>query len=140
MNEKEDNSLANLKGRRFSDTEYNNLRNEQNKRIDMAFNHGLTVASIMLVYLAALLVAIYYFCQIAMNDSSIIGKDAFADCLIAAVIIMLCGLPTFIIEPFSVKFHDNIRQIVSIANYVRVFYEFPSLISSGSVEEKSCKG
>lgn len=118
-----------LNGKQFDETEYKCLRDEQNKRLDLAFNHGLTVTSIILVFFAAIFVFVGDFYTIATDtEKSIIGQNIFTDIIILVVIAFFCGLPTIIIKPFSVKFHDNIRVITNIGAYCRVFYEYPSLI------------
>lgn len=131
--------FINCKDKSFNDIEYQALRNEQNKRVDMAYNHGYLLAGIILVFFAA----IFAFCKdlfdIASNADSIIGKSAIIDSLITCVVIFFCGIPSLIVYPYSVKYHDNIRQIVSIATYLRVFYEYPSIIKNIEKEEEKDK-
>lgn len=120
----------NCKGKEFSDKEYEALRNEAKMRTELPQTHGYTLASITLVFFAA----IFAFCEdlysIVSSEGSIVGRYIVIDCLFAFAIIIFCGLPTLLIHPFSVKFHDNIRQIVSIAAYCRVFYEYPTMIKN----------
>lgn len=124
--------FINCANKKFSDDEFKTLRNEQEMRIKMVFSQGFTLAGIVLVFWAA----IFAFCKdlldIINTENSIIGKSAIIDCVIALVIIFFCSVPTLLTFSFSVKYHDNIRQIVSIANYIRVFYEYPTLIAKNS--------
>lgn len=124
-------------GMLFNEIEFKALRNEQQMRVEMAYNHGHILAGIILVFWAA----IFAFCKdlydIASAADSVIGKSALIDSLIACGITVFCGIPTLIIYPFSVKYHDNIRQIVSIATYIRVFYEYPSFIKEKNEAEEN---
>lgn len=126
---KSDYEFINCKDKQFNEMEFQALRNEQNMRLDMAYNHGYVMAAMILVFWAAIFAFCKDFYEIASAEDSIIGKSAFIDSIIACTIAVFCGIPALIIYPYSVKYHDNIRQIVSIATYIRVFYEYPSLIA-----------
>ena len=116
------------KDKEFSRAEYESLRSEMNMRVNMAYAHGFTLATIMLVFWAA----IFAFCKdlfdLATASDSIIGKSAIIDIIIVFAVVFFCSIPCLLVYPFSVKYNDNIRQIVNIASYLRVFYEYPSMI------------
>lgn len=128
-------------GKIFSSTEYNNLRNEQNKRVDIAFSHGFTVATITLVFFAGIFAFMCDFIKFLVDtdsDKTIVGLSACIDCLIILAVVVFCGLPNLLILPFSFKFHDNIRVLTNIGAYCKVFYEYPSFIKN--VKEDEIKG
>lgn len=124
------------KDKEFSRAEYESLRSEMNMRVSMGYSHGFTLATIMLVFWAA----IFAFCKdlfdLATASDSIIGKSAIIDIPILLVIVFFCSIPCLLVYPFSVKYNDNIRQIVNIACFLRVFYEYPSLIRNEKKTEE----
>ncbi|MDE6585718.1 MAG: hypothetical protein K2K80_03460 [Clostridia bacterium] len=132
----------NCKDKVFSETEYNNLRNEQNKRVDIAFSHGFTVATITLVFFAGIFAFMGDFFKFLVDTESgktVVGLYAVIDCSIIFAVAFFCGLPNLLILPFSFKYHDNIRVLTNIGAYCRVFYEYPSLISKIEKEDKKKK-
>lgn len=116
----------------FSVEEYRTLKNEQSMRTKMVFTNGFTLVGIVLVFWAA----IFAFCKDLLDlitaEGSLIGKSAIIDCIIALAIIFFCSVPTILAFAFSVKYRDNIRQIVNIANFIKVFYEYPTMIKENS--------
>lgn len=123
----------NCKDKILSQEEYNSLRSEINLHIEHAYKQGFTLASIILVYFAAIF-AFYYDLRTVITTS-----NTYTGLLIAFVVVILCGIPTLIIYPFSIKFHDNIRAITCIATYCRVFHEYPSMISHSNKKIKEFK-
>lgn len=112
----------------FNEIEFQTLRNEMNTRLDIAYGHGFTLAAVILVFWAAIFTFSKDLYDLAAASDSIIGKSAFVDGLVVCAVVLFCGIPTLLIYPFSIKYRDNIRQIISIATYIRVFFEYPSFI------------
>ncbi len=110
--------------RNFDDLEYQSLRNELNVHIDMAYKQSFTIISIVLVYYAA----IFAFYKDIYN--LIINTNVLSGSILSWTIMLICGLPTILIFPFSVKYHDNIRSIICIATYCKIFYEFPTMLKT----------
>ncbi len=122
--------FINCKGKLYSEHEYAFLRDEQNRRLEMAYTHGFTVATIVLVFWAA----IFAFCgnlyDMTIGSESIFGRMMWIDCIVTFVIILFCSVPALIMVPFAVRYHDNIRVIINIGAYKKLFYEYPSLIKA----------
>lgn len=133
------NDIISFEGKIFSEEEFRTLRSEQDMRIKMVFSNGYTLAGIILVFWAALFTLCKDLIEIANANNSLIGKSALMDCAITLGIVVFCSIPALLAFAFSIKYHDNIRQIVSIANYIRVYHEYPSMIrKTQNTDEKKC--
>lgn len=127
--------IADLTGRTFGKDEYAALRHEQCLRLEMAYNHGFTLTSIILVFFSAIFVFVGVIFKLALKNESIIGKEISVDSLIVLAIVIFCLFPIFLIYYFSAKYEDNLRQVVSVGAYLRVFYEYPSILNRGKTDK-----
>lgn len=120
--------LIDLRGRTFDTAEYEALRREMDYRVNVAYGHGFTLISVILVFFSAIFVFIAEILKMAMDPDSIFGISIWYDLGVVFAISVFCAVPVFIVYSFSVKYEDNLRQICNIAAYQKVFHECPSLI------------
>ncbi len=121
--------FMNCKGKRMSETEYNVLRDEQNRRIEMAYSHGYTLVSIVLALIAGIFAFITPMYNILTGTESVVGKYGWLDGIMLIGMTIIMTVPIFIVTTSSIKFNDNIRQIINISAYIRIFYEAPALFA-----------
>ena len=120
--------LIDLHGKTFDTSEYEALRREMDYRVNVAYGHGFTLISVILVFFSAIFVFIAEILKMAMEPDSIFGVSIWYDLGVVFAISVFCAVPVFIVYSFSVKYEDNLRQICNIAAYQKVFHEYPSLI------------
>lgn len=120
--------LIELRGKTFDTAEYEALRREMDYRVNVAYGHGFTLISVILVFFSAIFVFIAEILKMAMEPDSIFGVSIWYDLGVVFAISVFCAVPVFIVYSFSVKYEDNLRQICNIAAYQKVFHEYPSLI------------
>ena len=117
-----------LHGRKFDDKEYECLRQELGSRLEMIHSHGFTLISIVLVFFSAMFVLVGGLLKLAVESKAVLGYNIITDSLICIAVVVLCAFPIPLVYCFSGKYEDNLRQIVSISEYQKVFFEYPTLI------------
>ena len=132
------NNLNNiLRGKRFGEMDYNRINNEELERIKMAYNNVHSLTSMLLVYLSSLSILL---ATIFSGFHDIVGYVQMMPYVIFPFVLVftfLCGIPACLIVPSAVKYGDNLRGVISLAAYNRVFHELPSLMSNDP-NEKIC--
>ena len=88
----------------------------------------------MLVYISGILLFIKSFYEMLVDPDTIMGRYGVLDGVVLLGVMILTSVPVFIIGAFSVKYNDNIRQLVNISSYIRVFYEAPSFFDNKTEE------
>ena len=134
--DKEEKYIRSIAGKSFSDEEYRMLRNEQNLRLEMINSHGFTIISLAFVFFSAILVFVGKIFELAAIEHSVLGKSIWIDSVVIFTISAFCLLPIFLISCLSVKYEDALIQIISVAAYCKVFYEFPSMICNENKNNK----
>lgn len=104
--------------RKFDVAEYQSLREEIKIHIEMAYRQSYTIISMVLVYLVAVLA---FFSELY---NLIVSQDLLISMLLFCIIIALFGFPTLLAKPFAKNYHDNIRAILSISIYCKIFHEW----------------
>lgn len=117
-----------LSNAEFSDKEYSALREEISQRMNIVYNHGFTLASIILVFFSATLVFVGKIIEIAMSAGSIFGSTLFFDLSVVLAIAAFSGFPVLLVNRYSVKYEENLRQICNISAYQKIYYEYPSML------------
>lgn len=102
--------------------EYNNLRNEQNSRLNFMYTHGISSFTVVVALLSVnigLFVSAYELVENLINASVMyyIG--------IALMQEVLFFVPVCMVLPASDKAGENLRKIAMIGAYFKIFYEIP---------------
>lgn len=103
--------------------EYNSLKNEMVTRINIVNNQS---NSAILALIASWTVAISFTIFLYGKDASAIVFREGIDFLSTILFI----IPVCFFVPLAIKSGENLIQIASIASYIKVFYEFPSINSN----------
>ncbi len=108
--------------------EYRKVCQECLARIDKVFSNGFTIVTMITVILTFALSA---FINLIISSvwNEIIKSNGLTVLLLGLLHMLLFALPIIIILPFSAKFEDNFKAILSTSAYIRVFYELPSIVS-----------
>ena len=107
--------LIELRGKTFDTAEYEALRREMDYRVNVAYGHGFTLISVILVFFSAIFVFIAEILKMAMEPDSIFGVSIWYELGVVFAISVFCAVPVFIVNSFSVKYEDHLRQICNIA-------------------------
>lgn len=125
-----------LKGRKFSEKDYENIKVEERQRIEWAFTHGNILTAFILSYFVAILgFTISTIMNIDFQEVFTSSINIWKACLLALLVLLLIGFPVFLIHPSAEKYHDNIRSTANAASYIKVFYELPSILLNKSNQE-----
>lgn len=113
----------------MSDQEYNRVNTEIQKRINMIFSHGFTLISTIAIFLTLTMTLL----GISIGEAKIFMlNDRYQNMwkllFLGGFMTMLFAVPSFLVLPFAVKNHDNLREISNLSAYVKVFYDLPSLL------------
>ncbi len=110
-----------VKGKRHQKEELKRVNQELLERMERLFSNSLLLLSIVIALwaLTATLLAGYFENYNASKAATLI---------VGMLAVVLFGLPTLLLFPFSVKLHDNIRSVASLSAYIKVFFELPSLL------------
>lgn len=114
------------KKRIMSDLEYERVNQENQKRIEMVFSQGYTLVSMVAVFWSFTVTALGF--TFEKTYVYTVSENMWQLFLIGSFMTILFAVPAFLILPFSVKYHDNLRGICSLCTYLRVFYDLPSLL------------
>lgn len=114
------------KKRIMSDLEYERVNQENQKRIEMVFSQGYTLVSMVAVFWSFTVTALGF--TFEKTYVYTVSENMWQLFLIGSFMTTLFAVPAFLIVPFSVKYHDNLRGICSLCTYIRVFYDLPSLL------------
>ena len=125
-----------FKERTFDDAEYNTLREEMIYRINVAYGHGFTLISVILIYFSSIFLLIPDILSFAMEENSVFGQSMWFDYAFVFAISASFTVPVFIVYAFSVRYEDNLRQICNLAAFQEIFHEFPSMLKSDSADKK----
>lgn len=125
-----------FKRRTFDDAEYSTLREEMIYRINVAYGHGFTLISVVLIYFSAIFLFIPDILSFAMEENSVFGQSMWFDFVFVFAIAASFTVPVFIVYAFSVRYEDNLRQICNLAAFQKVFHEFPSMLKSDDADKK----
>ena len=109
--------------------EYIRLHDELFKRMEWLFSQGYTLVSMVAVFWSITLSVLGTFLTNRLPSSS---PFVF---FIPLLVVFLVGLPAILVFPFSVKYQDSLRTVVSLAAYLRVFYELPSMLKKKTYEK-----
>lgn len=109
--------------------EYNNLRNEQNARLNFMYTHGISSFTVVVALLSVnigLFVSAYELVENLINASAMyyIG--------IALMQEVLFFVPVCMILPASSKAGENLRKIAILGTYFKIFYEIPHYLQGES--------
>ena len=101
----------------FSSEEYESLRDEAIKRVDLYYTSNISTITIFFAALAGL--------------ATLMKVNAlnFTTLLLA---MLFTVLPLVIISPLAQKSYDNLRQMINLSSYIRVMYEYPSQLENGN--------
>lgn len=102
--------------------EYNNLRNEQNARLNFMYTHGISSFTVVVALLSVnigLFVSAYELVDNLINTSSMyyIGIVLMQE--------LLFFVPVCMVLPASDKAGENLRKVAMIGAYFKIFYEIP---------------
>lgn len=119
--------------KRLSKEEYQNLREEMNTRVQLMYSHniGMVMAVFAVWAIAGLFCADFF----TIVQSKIEGNTEIKNSILtfgAFLLNVLFVSPLGILLPFSVRSRDNIGQIESLAGYLLVFAEIPTMIEKES--------
>ncbi len=108
--------------------EYRKVYQECLARIDKVFSNGFTIVTMITVILTFTLSS---FLGLITSDAwcNTVASNTLVMLLFAFLHLFLFALPVVIIFPFSAKFEDNLKAVLSTSAYLRAFYELPSIVA-----------
>ncbi len=86
--------LIDLHGKTFDTSEYEALRREMDYRVNVAYGHGFTLISVILVFFSAIFVFIAEILKMAMEPDSIFGVSIWYDLGVVFAISVFCPFPS----------------------------------------------
>lgn len=105
--------------------EYGRINDELLDRIRSLFSQGHTFLALVG---AIWTIAAATWGVIFQNITTAFSKENILWGLVFNFFVMfLFGLPSLLSFPFSIKHHDNLRAVVSLSAYIKVFYEAPAI-------------
>ncbi len=123
--------MFDLKDKTFSIDEYKTLRSEQNVRIEIINDHSFKINNFVMVFYAAVIAILGVCFDFIGNENTIFGRYIVIEFIISLILTVFTSIPIFMLYTFSGKYNDNLRQIVSISTYQKIFFELPSLKAKG---------